>query len=74
MPAPDPALHVTGSQAIYPCPDVTSIDRHLADLRKKIRNVRAAGKYPQLVIQYRDDLDLLLERRLLLTSVEVTAC
>ena len=73
MPAPDPALNVTGATAIFPCVDVKAVDVHLAELRKKIRNVRTTGKYPALICQYRDDLDLLLERRLLLTSVEVTA-
>lgn len=73
MPALDPAINVTGATAIFPCTTVADIDRHLADLRKKLRNIRASGKFPQLVIQYRDDMDLLLERRLMLTSVEVLA-
>lgn len=48
--------------AAYACPDVAAVDRHILDLRNRI--TRTAPGSPQPVEHFRDDIDLLLDRRL----------
>jgi hypothetical protein len=61
----DPLLSVQGSRDRYHCPDLVSLDRHLARLCGRI--ARAAGRDPAAVATWQADLDRLLERRAWLT-------
>ncbi|GEL26441.1 hypothetical protein PSU4_53950 [Pseudonocardia sulfidoxydans NBRC 16205] len=65
----DPTV-VTGQRGTaYSCPDLDTLDGHLAALCTRIR--QATPQFPSLVRAFRDDVDLLLDRRrwLELTSV-----
>lgn len=61
----DPTGSVTGSGgAIYPCPDLDTLDAHIANLHE-----RATGTtFPERAAEFRADIDMLLDRRLWLIS------
>ncbi|MCE0765375.1 GNAT family N-acetyltransferase [Pseudonocardia kujensis] len=61
----DPLLSVEGAGDRYHCPDLTSLDAHLARLRRRID--RDGGRNPAVVATWRADLDRLLDRRAWLT-------
>ena len=61
----DPLLSVQGTRDRYHCPDLVSLDRHLARLRGRI--ARDAGREPAAAVTWQADLDRLLERRAWLT-------
>jgi hypothetical protein len=58
----DPLTTVVGVHGtLYACPTLPALDRHLAELCERIR--RATPRFPQLVREFRDEIDLLLDRR-----------
>lgn len=63
----DPARTVTGIRARYHCPDLEAVDRHLRRLSNRVRAM-APDSAPKLVAEYRHDIDLLLGRRLYMTT------
>lgn len=68
----DPATTVTGCTGTpYPCPDVASVDAHIEKLHRSI--LRNPPKFQRLADEWRYDIDLLLERRHYLTTVQVPA-
>lgn len=68
----DPFTTVIGkNDSWYPCPDTASVDRHIAELARRIGH--AKRKYPELAKAYRADIDLLLDRRSWLTLTERNA-
>ena len=75
MPAPDPALNVTGTMGSYDVPDLASVDKWIRQVVKTMRKIEQSGKYPELPAKYSDDIDLLLARRLyLMMTLEETPC
>ena len=60
----DPLRCVQGTRGRYDCPDLASVDRHLAVLRRRID---AGARSPDTAAGCRTDIDLLLERRAWLT-------
>jgi hypothetical protein len=56
----DPLVSLAGKVAIYHCPNIETVDRHLANLTARIKLARSL---PNLVSLYRQDADLLLDRR-----------
>jgi hypothetical protein len=50
----------------YHCPNVATVDLHLAELA---RRVASAARLPKLVAKYRADIDRLLEHRLFLSDI-----
>lgn len=64
---PNPANVVVGQCCEYPCADIAAVDVQLSGLADR---VRAATEYPKLLIKYRSDLDLLLDRRMYLEMCE----
>jgi hypothetical protein len=65
---PDPAETVVGIRARYHCPDLETIDEHLRNLSNRLKAVGDGA--PKLVGEYRHDIDLLLARRLYLTTTD----
>ena len=62
-PDPDPLTVVDGlNGSTYPCPDIPTLDAHLAALSDRLRH--AAPRFPHLVRSFRKDIDRLLDRRL----------
>lgn len=64
MPSPayDPLTTVVGlNGAQYACPDIATLDEHLAGLCRRIEH--AAPHFPYLADAYRAEIDLLLDRR-----------
>ncbi|ODU06971.1 MAG: hypothetical protein ABS81_03140 [Pseudonocardia sp. SCN 72-86] len=58
----DDATVVAGHRGTrYDCPDLAALDRHLVALTARIR--QAAPQFPSLARAFRDDVDLLLDRR-----------
>lgn len=58
----DPVTTVIGTGGTpYPCPDVVALDHHIVALTVRIGH--AAPRFPALVLEFRADIDLLLERR-----------
>jgi hypothetical protein len=64
----DPAETVIGIRAKYHCPDLAAIDSHLRNLTNRLRAIGAGA--PKLAAEYRADIDLLLGRRLYMTSMD----
>jgi hypothetical protein len=63
-PVEDDLFTVIGTSGIaYRCPDRSTYDRHLADLRSRLRHAR---RFPALQRIYREDIDTLLDCRELL--------
>lgn len=61
-PSFDPLSTVVGLYGVrYPCPDLATVDRHIRVLCDRIRH--AVPHFPQLVAVFRDEIDLLLDRR-----------
>lgn len=57
----DPFTTVLGTHgAPYPCPDLATLDLHLAGLAHR---VVLAARFPGVVADLRADIDLLLDRR-----------
>ncbi len=55
-----PLVTVIGRHgAAYACPDLAAVDRHILSLRD-----RMAQAAPELAGHFRDDIDVLLDRRL----------
>ncbi|AEA28260.1 hypothetical protein ACFQ34_16195 [Pseudonocardia benzenivorans] len=53
---------VTGPRGTsYECPDLATLDRHLTTLCARIR--QATPQFPSLARAFRDDIDVLLDRR-----------
>ena len=59
----DPLRAVQGTRTRYDCPDVAALDRHLANLRRRV----AAARSRDLADACRADIDRLLDRRTWLT-------
>lgn len=59
--SPDPVHTVQGQIRLYECPDITSVDNYLCELRLRVER---SAKLPKLQAQYRADQDSLLDRRL----------
>jgi hypothetical protein len=58
----DPATTAIGVRGTpYPCPDIATLDTHLAWLR--YRTQCAAPRFPALVTEFQFDIDVLLDRR-----------
>jgi hypothetical protein len=64
----DPAETVIGIRAKYHCPDLAAIDRHLRNLTNRLHALGTGA--PKLASEYRTDIDLLLGRRLYMTTTE----
>lgn len=61
-PAFDPLTSVIGVRGTpYPCPDMASLDEHIAWLCHRIEH--ATPRFPALVEEFRAEIDLLLDRR-----------
>lgn len=59
--ADDPTV-VSGRRGThYECPDLAALDRHLIALCARIR--QATPQFPGLARAFREDIDLLLDRR-----------
>jgi hypothetical protein len=63
---PQPSFHplvtVIGVRgAPYPCPDIATLDAHIAWLSHRIE--RAPPRFGTLVAEFRAEIDLLLDRR-----------
>jgi hypothetical protein len=59
---PDPLTTVVGPHGTtYSCPDLLTLDGHLAALCVRLRN--ATPQFPSLAEAFRADIDCLLERR-----------
>ena len=56
----NPLVSVAGKVALYHCPDIETVDRHLTNLTNRIK---LAHSVPKLVALYRQDIDQLLDRR-----------
>lgn len=69
---PDPAYAVSSVLPGYrfPCPDIASIDRHIAERREHMGP--RSNLTPKFKEAARQDIDRLLERRLYLTTVHLT--
>ena len=68
----DPLTTVFGAEsATYSCPDVASVDAHLAWLCQRVE--LAAPRFPALVTLFRGEIDRLLDRRCWLERVSRTA-
>ena len=63
---PDVTTTVQGHIRLYECPDITSIDNYLCELRVRVAR---SEKLPKLQAQYRADQDSLLDRRLWLEMI-----
>jgi hypothetical protein len=58
----DPMVTVFGAEgATYRCPDLASVDAHLASLCARLRH--ATPRFPALVALFRAEIDRLLDRR-----------
>ena len=55
----NPLVSVAGKLALYHCPDIETVDRHLANLATRIRSAR----FQSNLTEYWFDADLLLDRR-----------
>lgn len=53
----------------YPCPTVSAVDHHLAGLRDRITR---AARFVDMVAEFREDVDLLLDRRMWLSLTAAT--
>lgn len=60
------ATTVQGHIRLYDCPDITSVDNYLCELRVRVAR---SEKLPKLQAQYRADQDSLLDRRLWLEMI-----
>jgi hypothetical protein len=70
-PVEDDLFTVIGTSGIaYRCPDRGAFDRHLADLRNRMRHGR---RFPALQRVYLDDIDTLLDCRELLAMAFASA-
>jgi hypothetical protein len=62
QPSFDPLTSVIGVRGTpYPCPDLDTLDEHIAGLCRRIEN--ASPRFPALVAEFRVEIDLLLDRR-----------
>ncbi len=62
----DPLRNVQGTRGDrYDCPDVTTVDRHIVRLRRRVAVVGAQS--PDVAEVYRTDIDRLLDHRAWLT-------
>lgn len=67
----DPLTTVFGAEsATYDCPDLASVDAHLAALCQRIE--LAAPRFPALETLFRGEIDRLLDRRCWLEAVSRT--
>jgi hypothetical protein len=58
----DPVLTVFGAEgATYSCPDLQSVDAHLARLCDRLGH--ATPRFPALIALFRSEIDRLLDRR-----------
>lgn len=65
----DPTTTVEGSGGTpYHCPDVASVDGHIQRLLRSI--AQCPDRFPKTRQQFRDDVDLLLERRYAMTCLD----
>ena len=65
----DPLTTVFGAEsATYSCPDLASVDAHLARLCQRLE--LATPRFPALVALFRGEIDRLLDRRCWLTLVD----
>lgn len=69
MPTSDLANIVVGFDKFYDCSDLDAVDKHISQVNKTLRKLAQSGKYPHLLIMYRNDIDLLLEHRLILQKM-----
>lgn len=61
LPTDDPTVVAGRRGTNYDCPDLAALDRHLTALCARIR--QATPQFPGLARAFRDDIDLLLDRR-----------
>jgi hypothetical protein len=70
QPTFDPVATVIGiGGTLYSCPDIKTLDAHVTWLRYRIKC--ADPRFPCLVAEFRDDIDLLLDRR---AWIEILGC
>lgn len=68
---PNPLDIVVGVCQEYVCDSIEAVDFHLRDLQRRIKS---APNMPALVVKYRADFDLLLDRRLYLEMTLPRSC
>jgi hypothetical protein len=68
----DPLITVFGAEsATYSCPDLASVDAHLARLCQRLE--LATPRFPALVALFRGEIDRLLDRRCWLALADAPA-